>query len=336
MLSELEKISDIDSNSLILYARLWQLEKWLREMVYLELKTKKGKNWFNFNKTKNTYDTDKSIKHIPSANDNPLSFTTFPELIKLIDNNWDLFSEYLPQQHIWAVKLEEIVHIRNRVAHFRNGHFDDVGRLLQLMRDIDNGFWTFCTDYNHIQPILPPERDPVSKQFSELDPFSFKEIAPNEWARFGTAPQDLKYIVSINSIRRRWADPNIKIDGTPGYIYDVEIHLRDNRKLDYSCFLTACKKYKSELLHICLDSSAASVRVTIPAILGSDLVCKVINDLILFTENSIKLFMPIHNNEKTIQKLSEKWPEYVLGPENPLTFLGPDMPCSFFNVNKSS
>ena len=24
--------------------------------------------------------------------------------------------------------------------------------------------------------------------------------------------------------------------------------------------------------------------------------------------------------------------EYVIGPSNPLTFLWPDMPCSFFNV----
>lgn len=41
MLSELEKISDRDEPSIILYARLWQFEKWLREMVYVELKSKK-------------------------------------------------------------------------------------------------------------------------------------------------------------------------------------------------------------------------------------------------------------------------------------------------------
>ncbi len=45
---------------------------------------------------------------------------------------------------------------------------------------------------------------------------------------------------------------------------------------------------------------------------------------------------PINSDDRTVQKLSEKWPEYVLGPKNPLTFLGPDMPCSFFNVVKSS
>ncbi|MBR9874359.1 MAG: hypothetical protein GYB23_08840 [Vibrionaceae bacterium] len=336
MFSELDKIAEVDESALILYARLWQLEKWLREMVYVELKTKKGRNWFNFNKTKKTYESDKSLTHIPTSNDNPLSFTTFTELVKLIQNNWDLFSVYLPPKHIWEVKLDEIVHIRNRVAHFRSGHTDDIERLLQLLRDIDNGFWKFCTDYNDLQPILPPDRDAVAKKYADLDPFSFKEVAPNEWARIGSAPQGLRYIVSIYSLRRRWAEKSAVIDGTLGYIYDVNIHLRDNRQFDYSKFLTAASKYKEEVLHICLDTFSSTVRVTIPAILGSGKVCEIVNDLISFTENSMTVHRSINSDDQTIQRLSEKWPDYVVGPKNPLTFLGPDMPCSFFNVVKSS
>lgn len=336
MFSELDKISEVDERSLILYARLWQLEKWLREMVYVELKAKKGKSWFNFNKTKNTYEADKALKHIPTADDNPLSFTTFAELVKLIQNNWDLFAEYLPPKHIWGVKLDEIIHIRNRVAHFRNGHIDDIERLLQLMRDVDNGFWKFCTDYNDLQPILPPERDIVAQKYVDLDPFSFKEVSPNQWAKIGSAPRDLKYIVSINSIRRRWAQKSIVISGMPGYIYDVSIHVRDNRQFDYLRFLTAASKFKAEIIHICLDTFAKTIRVTIPAIIGGEKVCEIIDSLIDITENSMMLNYPINSDDQTVQKLSEEWPEYILGPKNPLTFLGSDMPCSFFNVIKSS
>lgn len=39
-----------------------------------------------------------------------------------------------------------------------------------------------------------------------------------------------------------------------GYIYNVNIHLRDNKQFDYSKFLTAASKYKAELIHICLDT----------------------------------------------------------------------------------
>lgn len=336
MLSELDKISEVDESAIILYARLWQLEKWLREMVYVELKAKKGRNWFNFNKTKITYESDKAVTHIPTAADNPLSFTTFPELVKLIKNNWDLFSEYLPPKNIWDVKLDEIIHIRNRVAHFRSGHTDDIERLLQLMRDIDNGFWKFCTDYNNSQPILPPDRDAVAKKYVDMDPFSFKEIAPNEWAKIGTAPRDLRYIVSIYSLRRRWAKKSEIIDGTLGYIYDVNIHIRDDRQFDYFSFLSGASKYKAELIHICLDTFSNTVRVTIPAILGSNKVCEIVDALIYTTKNSTTFHHPINSDDQSVQKLSEKWPEYVLGPNNPLTFLGPDMPCSFFNVIKSS
>ncbi|KYY51654.1 Swt1 family HEPN domain-containing protein [Vibrio parahaemolyticus] len=335
MFSELEKISELNKSSLVLYARLWQLERWLREMVYVELKSKKGRNWFNFRTTKNTYETDKAVTHIPTADDNPLSFSTFPELVKLIQNNWDLFSEYLPPKHIWQVKLDEIIHIRNRVAHFRAGHSDDIERLLQLMRDIDKGFWKFCTDYNNPQPILPPERDPVSKKYIHLDPFSFKEIAPNKWAKIGTAPTGLRYIVSINYLRRRWAEKSEVIDGTSGYIYDVSIHLRENKQFEYSKFLAETSQFKADIIHICLDTFSSSIRVTIPALIGSEKVCKLIDCLIQITENSMTLHRTINVDDQTVQKLSEEWPEYVVGPRNPLTFLSPDMPCSFFNVIKN-
>lgn len=335
MISELEKISDIDERSIILYARLCQFEKWLREMIYIELKSKKGRTWFNFNKTKATYETDKILTHIPAINDNPLSFTTFPELIKLINNNWDIFNKYLPPKHILEVKLEEVILIRNRVAHFRNSHRDDIDRLLQLMKDVDNGFWMFCTDYNDIYPILPPDRDEVAKKYANLDPFSFKEIAPNQWVRIGSAPQDLKYIVSINSIKRRWAEKSEKIAGTPGYIYNININLRGNWKFKYSELLTATNKFKADIIHVFLDAFSRTFRVTIPAVIGANEVCSIIDDLINITENSITVHPPINSNSNTVQKLSEEWPEYVLGPENPLTFLGPDMPCSFFNVRKN-
>lgn len=205
-----------------------------------------------------------------------------------------------------------------------------------LMKDIDKGFWKFCTDYNDLQPILPPEQDAVAQKYADLDPFSLKEFAPNKWASFGSAPQGLKYIVSINSIRRRWADKATMISETPGYIYDVRIYLRDNRRFDYSKFLTEAKNLKADIIHICLNVVSNEVRVTIPAIIGAEKVCKIIDDLIKITENPITTHHPTNSDNQIVQRLSEEWPEYVLGPNNPLTFLGPDMPCSFFNVIKST
>lgn len=233
------------------------------------------------------------------------------------------------------MKLDEIIHIRNRVAHFRDGHRDDIDRLLQLMKDVDKGFWNFCTDYNDTYPILPPERDVVAMRYVDLDPFSYKEINENEWTRIGYAPPGLKYILSVNSSRRRWADKSVEIAGKPGHIYDINITLRDDRYFKYSKALEELSEFKDKVIHVCLDAFSKGIRVTIPAVIGSDEVCKIIDRLIEITVNSLTVHHSEDDNSDKVQKLSEEWPEYVLGPDNPLTFLGPDMECSFFNVMKN-
>lgn len=334
MLSELEKISDRDDCAIILYARLWQLEKWLREMVYVELKTKKGKNWFKFTTTKKTYEEDKLLTHIATTDDNPLGYITFPELLKIIGNNWGLFSCYLPPRNIWEVKVIEIIHIRNRIAHFRSTNKYDIDRLIQFLRDIDKGLWVFCTDYNDLHPILPPERDVVAKKYLDLDPFSFKEIAPNQWARVGVAPRELSYTLSINFMKRKWAEDTKEIAGVAGYIYDVSIILRNDKIFKYNELLSGIRKFKRELIHVCLDALSDSIRVTIPAVIGVDTVCNIIDGLIDAVDNSITLSILRDKDKNAVHKLSNEWPEYVLGPQNPLTYLCHDMPCSFFNVDK--
>lgn len=332
MKSELEKISEIEEESLIVYARLWQLESWLREMIYVELKAKKGKNWFNFNKTKSSYESDQELTHIPGKDHNPLSFQTFNELLKIIENNWNLFSYYLPPKHIWAVKVEEIILIRNRCAHFRRGHSDDLSRLTQLLRDIDNGFWHFCTQYNDTKPILPPESDPVSSEFLEYDPFSFKAVEENTWARVGTVSPNLPFIVTVGYLKRHWATDVASISGEIGYIYDVSFSVRNRKQIDIDKFLQQSNKYQNEIIHFCLDSFATSIRFTIPAVVGSERVIEIISNLITILQNSLTLLRETNLKDAVMQKIADKWPENVVGPKNPLTFLSPDMPCSFFNV----
>ncbi|MDO9140369.1 MAG: Swt1 family HEPN domain-containing protein [Methylobacter sp.] len=335
MLSELKNISEVNEQSLVVYARLWQLENWLREMLYVELKSKKGRNWIKVDDTKKTYDADKKLHHMPTPDCSPVSFLTFSELTSLIKKNWALFSIYLPPLNQWEAKLEEIVQIRNRIAHYRKGHSDDLDRLLQLMRDIDGGLWEFCTSYNDLITILPQDKDPVTKKYLELDPFAYKQISENEWAMCGSAPRDMRYIVSVNTIKRKWAEQSEIVDGTPGYLYDIRIVIRNGRQYNYKKFLDQTKTIHSNFVHICLDTFSNSIRVTLPAILGSDKVIKIIDELISTTEYTMEISRQINADDLSVQNLSEKWPEYVLGPNNPLTFLGSDMPCSFFNVIKN-
>jgi hypothetical protein len=84
---------------------------------------------------------------------------------------------------IWEAKLEEVSQIRHRVAHFRRGHRDDLQRVLQLMRDLDQGFWRFCTSYNDPTPVLPQSDDPVVSHFLHLDLMPWTQVSDGKWAR---------------------------------------------------------------------------------------------------------------------------------------------------------
>lgn len=51
-------------------------------------------------------------------------------------------------------------------------------------------------------------------------------------------------------------------------------------------------------------------------------------EIVKWAENSVyRTISPIDH-----KKLADDWPEYVLSADDPMSFLGPDMPCPFFNV----
>lgn len=328
-----EYVKEVPRRVLQTYARLWQLETWLRRMVYVELRALLGDDWTS--EVRN-YDrslkSDKRLTHMPTPEADPLSYALFSEVKRIISDNWQLFSPYFPPKNIWEAKLEEVSQVRNRVAHFRRGHSDDIQRVVQLLRDIDQGFWAFCTSYNDSRPILPSTKDPVTKRFLDLDPFPFSEVEENRWARIGSADPAMRFAVMIETLKRPWVEPTDNIDGTKGYFYRINIAARNQRIFDYRNFLESSKQIHNRLVHIGLDSFASSVCITIPSLLGAKTVIEIIEEIIEITHYHVVPGRPLGSDDDSVQRLSEEWPEYVLGPENPLTFLGPDMPCTFFDV----
>jgi len=57
-----------------------------------------------------------------------------------------------------------------------------------------------------------------------------------------------------------------------------------------------------------------------------------IQGIIDWVPNSLRRTVDKGDQQEKVQRLADRWPEYVLGPKNPLCFLSPDMPCSFFTV----
>ena len=160
---------EITPQSVIGYARLFQLENWLRELVYLETKAHFGKDWWveceraakgSGIPAEQSLAGDKKHPHMALPENDPLWFLSFDILLKIVfdDQLWPLFESYLTTKELLKAKFQEIAPIRNRVAHNRALHEDDLDRIRRLLRDLDKGFWRFCTSYNDHCPFVADRR----------------------------------------------------------------------------------------------------------------------------------------------------------------------------------
>lgn len=325
-----DEVPELPNQALSTYARLWQLETWLRRMVYVELRALRGDGWNTGIDADRHLNADKRLRHMPTPENDPLSYISFSQLTHLVRDHWDAFACYLPPQDIWLAKLEEIGQIRNRIAHFRSGHTDDYPRVLQFLRDLDRGFWSFCTSYNDPEPILPAADDPVTSHFLPYDPFPWTEIRSKKWARIGHASSDMILSVTVEVLRRPWRAKQRVVDGAAGYLYDVQIIAREGREFDYERFLEGTSKVHSHLAHICLCTSAGVARLTIPSLLGSEKIIAIVTHALDVARYVVDRRGSPRPGSLSAKELAKQWPEFVLGPDNPLTFLSPEMPCTFF------
>lgn len=327
----LEVVPEVPKRALEIYARLWQLETWLRRMVYVELRALLGDDWANdLPPLSKSFDADKALRHMPTPEMDVLSYSTLTKLMEAIGKHWACFECYFPPKDILDAKLKEVFQIRNRVAHFRLGHGDDLVRLLQFLRDVDLGFWNFCTSYNDARPILPQSRDKVTEHLLPMDPLPWGEVRPHEWAQVGFVDKSLVIGVTVNVQRRPWVEWKPNVDGEPGFLYDVRLHAQDGRQFNYKRLLEDTKAVHSHVVHILLETFGNSVRLTIPAKVGSQKVIELVERFVEVGRYNVA--RQISPSARSAEKIADQWPEYVIGSKNPLSFLDPEMPCSFFGV----
>jgi hypothetical protein len=90
-------------------------------------------------------------------------------------------------------------------------------------------------------------------------------------------------------------------------------------------------RLQPHVVHICVDSFAHRLRVTLPVCLGQTKATEIIAGFIEAATYSLRPALRELTHAQA-RAYADTLPEYILGPENPLTFLGPDMPCPFFNA----
>jgi hypothetical protein len=327
-------VSELSEKVLDTYARLWQLETWLRRMVYVELCALKGDDWaagIDRQRIEEVQKSDKRLTHMTTPEQDLLSYMQFSQLRQLVRDNRTLFDPFLPPKNQWEAKTEEVEHIRHRIAHFRSINEDDLRRVEQFLRDVDHGFWHFCTSFNDVHPVLPQSDDPVVAHFLQYDLLPWGEVEKNKWARVGHIDPGETFGMTVEAICRPWAKWTKPVAGNPGLVYDVTLYTHRSRHLDYTRLLPLTRELHPHMVYVCLDHFATDIRLTIPAVLGADRVIDVVER---FLDRARSCIYPGDwpGYKGTVEQLADSWPEFVLSPENPLTFLSKDQPCSFFGV----
>ena len=149
---------------------------------------------------------------------------------------------------------------------------------------------------------------------------------------------------TANVLRRPWlkSPPVEGAAGSAGYLYDANLGARNGRSFDYSYFLDAIKHMHSSLCYIHLNHLCWTLRITVPAIVGVERVSDIVDCFVKAAKQSLR---PAGHSprlgdigghadgETEIDLFARKYPEYILGPSNPLTSLSSDMPCSFFGAD---
>ena len=153
-------------DALYLYGRWWQLETWLRELVYLELRARYGVRWVEHLKgpAPSRAERDQANDYMASADAGELlAYADISDLFALIRDQWELFGPVLVPRSRWEGMAELLGELRNRAAHCRRPHRDDVTRLELVLRDLERGAHRFYASYLDTRPVPFKSKDPLAQ-----------------------------------------------------------------------------------------------------------------------------------------------------------------------------
>jgi hypothetical protein len=250
----------VSSEAMAVFARWWQLESWLRLLLYLELRAERGNSWSDVlpNKAPHMAERDAENAYMPSVDaTNLLAYLDAGELFGLLtrDEVWPLVEYALPPVSRWQGQAETLRAVRNRIAHLRRPHPDDLGRLEQTLRDLEPGARRGLEAFNR-QSMLDDPADPLHAAWVAGGHVDAHLIAHAE-RNYDTAFQLLES-------RRPWAETDVAPRGK-GRLIHASWFLRDGAGLaPRALWSDSSLDYHSirDLLVVVSHDDEASVTVT--------------------------------------------------------------------------
>ncbi|ABW12083.1 hypothetical protein Franean1_2654 [Parafrankia sp. EAN1pec] len=212
----------LPARSLALYARWWQLETWLRELAYVELRACYGALWADQVKAATGRQSqDAAFTHMLGAdNENPLAYLDYSKLVEVIGNNWNLFEYALIERRSWDGRQEELKRIRHRIAHMRRPHDDDLSRIEQTLRDLERGTFIALASYNkRFPPNGDKHSDPVTRGWILDEHPIARQLVQHAERQYETR-------LLVHTSRRPWATWPSSFERAEGVLWHVGFYMR--------------------------------------------------------------------------------------------------------------
>jgi hypothetical protein len=238
--------------SLALYARWWQLETWLRQLAYVELRARDGKQWDQaVRAASGRQSQDAQFSHMTSTDtENPLAYLDYSQLQEIIERNWAQFAPTLIRQPSWTARQEELSRIRHRIGHMRLPHADDLNRIQQTLRDLEQGAFIACASYNQrITPGADEHNYGVTVGWLRQQHPTAKLI--------DQASSQYDTHVALTVSRRPWAQWPDNLANAPGILWHAGFFMRD-RTVDIPDFWHAGSFTVARSLVMHLDAEHSS------------------------------------------------------------------------------
>lgn len=302
----------VPPSAISLFRMSWQLEMWLREIVYVELRAAYADWESHINEaSKKKLDTDKSLSHMTTDHQSQLAYLTFSELWTVVSNTWGLFKHYFPPRNIVDARLLEIKAIRNRVAHCREPNKNDLARMELFLRDLDPGFRTFCDRYTHADTST--RKDGVIETLCaewQTTGHCMQLLAPDVGWLY--TPDPFAAAPKLGGRLDRLIHPaNANCDS--GVIYRLTARGIKGWQLDIGAYVESTECFRESLIHWMI-SDEEEISVTIPACAGTEAVYTLITRLLHVALNCLE-FGDVPSYRKYTKRTN--WPEHVLRPSHP-------------------
>jgi hypothetical protein len=248
-----------------LHARWWQLETWLRDLVYVELKAKHGVAWGRRLEPAATQRSTREATvadYMPTADSHHvLAYLDIHPLFKLIEETeWEILAHAFPPLDVWRGRADELQTIRNRIGHCRRPHVDDLARVEQTLRDLETGAFRSVAAFNRQSAPDHDLDDPLVASWVRREHIGARRLIDHCESQY-----DVRFRLRYSG--RPWAQPRpgSAVSGAAGYLWHANWTIGQGY-FEARRFWSDLTKDVKDLLVFVAAPMPADVSVSFPAV----------------------------------------------------------------------